>query len=86
MSNIVERLKTRIAEVKRMGFRVRTELLDGPAATWCILGGQKVIFLDLSHSANEQLLQLNEAIESYTAETTQPDSQRVSQRAADQVA
>ncbi|QDT09077.1 hypothetical protein [Planctomycetes bacterium K23_9] len=69
MSNVVERLNQRIAEVKQMGFRVRTELLDGPAANWCLLGRQKVVFLDLSHSASEQLLQLDESIASYLAQT-----------------
>lgn len=69
MSNVVQRLKERIAEVKRMGFRVRTELLDGPTASWCMLGSQKVIFLDLAQSASEQLLQLDEVIASYLAET-----------------
>jgi len=85
MSNIVQRLQKRIAEVKRMGFRVRTELLDGPAATWCFLGQQKVIFLDLSHSASEQLLQLDEAIASYeTSLASQRSSQPPSQPLANQ--
>ncbi len=68
MSNIIARLNQRIAEVKRMGFEVRTEWLNGPAATWCMIGQQKVIFLDLSQNASEKLLQLNQVIESYNIE------------------
>ena len=70
MSNVVQRLAERIAQAKRIGFQVRSELLDGAPATWCVLGSQKVIFLDLSHSASEQLLQLNEVLESYRLETS----------------
>jgi hypothetical protein len=82
MSNVVQRLDERIAQVKRMGFRVRSELLDGPAATWCVLGKQKVIFLDLSQSASEQLIQLDEVIASYLAHSSAKAGAAASEQAA----
>jgi hypothetical protein len=82
MSNVVQRLDERIAQVKRMGFRVRSELLDGPAATWCILGKQKVIFLDLSQSASEQLIQLDEVVASYLAHSALETNSAANQHAA----
>lgn len=63
--NIVERLRRRMAEAKRMGFRIRTEWLDGQQATWCEVGGVKTIFVDLTQSTAEQLQQLDETLEEF---------------------
>lgn len=60
--SIVQRLKTRIAEAKSLGFQIRNEWLDGLESTWCELGGVKILFLDLSISAAEQLQQVDAAI------------------------
>ena len=59
---IVKRLQHRIDVAKAMGFEVRNEWLDGPETTWCELRGVKILFLDLSQSATEQLEQVEQAI------------------------
>ncbi|NND97159.1 MAG: hypothetical protein HKN47_07515 [Pirellulaceae bacterium] len=68
--NVVQRLNQRLAAAKQMGFNVRTELLDGQQSTWCVLGVTKVIFLDLSQTAAEQLAQLNEVLADYVNQTS----------------
>ena len=52
---MVQRLKARIKDAKELGFTIRREVLDSEEATWCVLGNKKVIFLDLTQTANEQL-------------------------------
>ncbi len=61
-ANIVQRLNHRIEQAKVLGFEIRTEWLDGMESTWCELGGTKILFLDLSKSAVEQLDQVEQAI------------------------
>ena len=63
--NVVDRLKQRIGDAKRAGFRVRMEYLDDQQASWCVIGGVKTIFIDLSQSAAEQLCQLDESLASF---------------------
>lgn len=63
--NVIQRLRTRIREVRAMGFRVRQELLEGQPASWCELGGQPTLFIDASQSAREQLASIDEALASY---------------------
>lgn len=60
--NVVERLRNRVREAKQAGFRVRMEYLEDETATWCVIGGVKTIFIDLSQTAAEQLGQLNESM------------------------
>lgn len=60
--SIVQRLKRRIDEAHRLGFKVRHEWLDGLESSWCELGGVKMLFLDVSKNAAEQLEQVNGAI------------------------
>ena len=65
--NVVERLKLRLCEARRMGFRVRMEVLDDEQATWCVIGGIPTLFVDLSQTAGLQLRQVDEAMQSYTS-------------------
>ena len=60
--NVLQRLQRRTEEARRLGFEVRAEYLDGPQATWCQLGSRRIIFIDLSQTAAEQLQQLNETL------------------------
>ena len=60
--NIVQRLNHRIEQAKGLGFEIRTEWLDGMESTWCELGGTKILFLDVSKNAVEQLDQVDKAI------------------------
>ena len=70
--NIVERLRKRVREVRRSGFDVRIERLDDGEAGWCQIGTKRMIFLDISQTAREQLAQLNDALANYAdyAEST----------------
>jgi len=80
--NVVERLRRRSLEVRKLGFQLRTEYLDGEQPTWCMIGKQKTIFVDLSQTAAEQLRQLEEAFAEYgrtatsISGTTPPDNHR----------
>ncbi len=65
--NVVARLKQRIDDARRMGFRVRMEPLDGEEATWCEIAGVPTLFIDLAQTAAEQLRQLDEALANYRA-------------------
>lgn len=69
--NIVQRLRKRLADARRAGFRIRTEWLCGETTGWCEFGGSRWIFVDLSLSLAEQLAQLEEALQSFEAQTTQ---------------
>ncbi|TWU36544.1 hypothetical protein Q31b_48250 [Novipirellula aureliae] len=64
-ANVVERLRRLSSEVKKIGFQLRSEYLDGEQPTWCMIGKQKIIFVDLSQTAAEQLRQLEEALAEY---------------------
>ncbi|MEM9585816.1 MAG: hypothetical protein AAGA03_00930 [Planctomycetota bacterium] len=63
--NVIERLRQRTAQASRMGFEVRTEVLDGQTPNWCEVGGRRLLFLDLSLPAVEQLHHLNELLGDY---------------------
>lgn len=63
--NIVQRLRRRADEARRMGFEVRAECLEGQHATWCQIGDRRIVFMDLSQSAAEQLQQLDETLASF---------------------
>lgn len=64
--NVAQRLRQRLNEAKALGFEVRSELFDGESANWCILGGKKVLFLDLAASTSEQLQQIEDALQDYS--------------------
>lgn len=63
--NVVSRLKRRVDDARRLGFKVRMEPLDGQQATWCEIAGVPTLFIDLSQTAAEQLRQLNETLVAY---------------------
>lgn len=60
---IIQRLKVRIEHARDLGFQVRNEWLDGLDSPWCELGGVRILFIDLSRNAHEQLDQVNAAID-----------------------
>ena len=64
--NVVQRLKQRLAQARREGFKVRLEVLDGEQATWCEIAGVPTLFVDLSQTAAEQLRQLEETLSAYS--------------------
>ena len=63
--NVVERLRRRRQDAKRLGFHVRAEVLGDEQASWCEIAGKRVLFLDLAQTAAEQLHQLDEILESF---------------------
>lgn len=68
-SNVVERLKAKLNEARRQGFKVRMEFLDGEQASWCVIGGDPTLFVDQSQTAAEQLRQLDETLAAYHRQT-----------------
>ena len=66
--NVVARLKRRLRDARTMGFKVRTESLDGEQATWCEIAGIPTLFVDISQTAAEQLRQVDEALAAYAAQ------------------
>jgi len=60
--NIVQRLRRRIRETRRLGIDVRLEWLDGGQCDWCVIGKEIVVFLDSGQTAAEQLAQLEEIV------------------------
>jgi hypothetical protein len=63
--SIVARLTARIREARAMGFQIRQEFLGGNPGNWCEIAGRKVVFLDSSQAAAEQLETLDQAIRTY---------------------
>lgn len=51
----VELLEQSLAAVKRLGYRVRSEHLDGGRGGVCEFGGRRWLFLDISKAPLEQL-------------------------------
>ncbi|MEM6471811.1 MAG: hypothetical protein AAF802_19785 [Planctomycetota bacterium] len=63
--HVAERLRQAIEKAKSLGFDVRKVLLNDESANWCQVGSRKLIFLDLSAAAGEQLHQLTDILEAY---------------------
>lgn len=78
--NIVERLRSRMGDARRLGFRVRSEWLDGQQASWCEIAGVRTLFVDLSQPAAEQLATLEDTLESYAV--TQGQQHQRAEKAA----
>ncbi len=78
--NVVVRLRRKIRQAKQQGFRVRSEYLEDQQATWCEIGGVKTLFIDLSQTADQQLLQLEESLASFAQQHSSSD--QTSSRAA----
>ena len=70
--NIVERLRKKTEYAWRQGFTIRFELLDGREATWCEIGGNKMIFVDIALTANEQLEQIERTIREFERSQMSP--------------
>lgn len=51
----VELLEQALAAVKRLGYRVRSEHLDGGQGGVCEFGGKRWLFLDIAKAPLEQL-------------------------------
>ncbi len=73
--NVVQRLRRRIRDAKKMGFRVRSDWLSEQQASWCEIGGVKTLFIDLSQTAAEQLRQLDESLVLYSQQLAAGDPQ-----------
>lgn len=65
--NVVERLRTRIRQVRASGFIVRQEVLGPHQSTWCEIGGRKMLFLDAAQPAREQIATIDEVLADYRA-------------------
>ncbi len=69
--NVVQRLKNELQKARSLGFKVRMELLDGEQPSWCVIGGVPTLFVDISHSAAEQLRQVDEILHAYQAQASE---------------
>ena len=54
----IELLEQGLDLIRRLGYQVRNEWLDGAAGGGCELAGRKVFFLDLALPAGDQLDQV----------------------------
>jgi len=58
----VELLEEALTAVKRLGYRVRAEHLDGGQGGLCEFGGKRWLFLDIARAPIEQLHQVLEVL------------------------
>jgi hypothetical protein len=63
--NVVVRLHKGIQQAKAAGFDVRMEPLGDGEAGWCQIGSKRILFLDAAQTAQDQLDELNEALENF---------------------
>ncbi|OYP29433.1 hypothetical protein [Rhodopirellula sp. MGV] len=66
--NVAERLKQAIRRAKELGFDVRRIVLEDQQPGWCQVGARRILFLDLSATTTEQLSQITEILDSYSAD------------------
>lgn len=71
--NVVARLKQELAAARAAGLCVRMEVLEDEQASWCEIAGVPTLFVDLSLSAAEQLMQVQSAIGAYQADRRDSD-------------
>ncbi|TWU56852.1 hypothetical protein Poly51_27690 [Rubripirellula tenax] len=62
---VVARLRRRIRQAKSAGFQVRMEVLDDEQAGWCQVGRTRILFVNLSNTAAEQLAQVEETLRDF---------------------
>lgn len=65
--HIIDRLRQRMRHVRSLGFQVRQEVLPGHTAVCCEIGGRRVMFVDSSQPARDQLAAIDEALLGYSA-------------------
>ena len=82
--NVVERLQRRIAAVQLAGIDVRAECLDGEQASWCEVRGDRMIVLDATQPAGDQLDQLDQILAEIMQLSLRPsaDKSKLKNRAA----
>ena len=61
--NVLDRLKRMTRIARQHGFDVRGEPLEGAGCTWCEIRGRRILFLDLSQPATEQIVATREILE-----------------------
>lgn len=65
--NVVRRLKQQLDHARRLGFQVRMEVLDEEQPGWCQIGKSRLLFVNLSQTAAEQLAQVSETLVDFAA-------------------
>lgn len=80
--NIVQRLQSRLDEVRSLGFDIRWEVLEDEQAGWCVLAGVPTLFLDLGQTAGDQLRHVDEILAAYQNELASGPVETGQQRAA----
>jgi hypothetical protein len=68
----VEVLEQAIDTARRLGFQVRMDWLGGAGGGSCEIRGEQWIFVDLAHSAEEQLCTVLEALEQEADQSVLP--------------
>ncbi|MGC3972035.1 MAG: hypothetical protein QM775_33250 [Pirellulales bacterium] len=69
LMHTVELLEAAIASVKKLGYRVRTEVLDdGTAGGVCTFGGRRWIFLDARQKPIEHLHEMLEVLRGHVGD------------------
>lgn len=63
--NVAQRLAQAIGTASEMGFDVRKVVFSDQTPDWCQVGNKKILFLDLTATTSEQLVQIDEIIASY---------------------
>ncbi|QDT07624.1 hypothetical protein K227x_60520 [Rubripirellula lacrimiformis] len=72
--NVVARLKQRLNQARKAGFKVRMEVLEDEQATWCQVGTTRILFVNLSQTAAEQLAQVEETLREFAGSVKRSDS------------
>ncbi len=74
--NVVIRLRRRLEEAKVAGFKVRFELLNDEQAGWCQIGSSKFLIVNSSHTAAEQLAEVEVTLRDFAASAVRSDEDR----------
>ncbi len=65
--NVVARLKQKLDQARAIGFEVRMVVLGDEQPDWCQIGKSRVLFVNLSQTAAEQLVQVEETLADFAA-------------------
>lgn len=66
--HVVRRLQQRMDLARGLGFVVRSEVLGDQPSTWCEVAGKKMMFLDITQTATEQLHQIEQLLAQYASD------------------